>query len=122
MNLRIGGTPPYPPPPDNRSELDYLNEFIPDTYWFCYAFMTPAEFDAFRNMAIQIHYNMLPHVLETFEDLVLVHVPRGLDKLLDLEQRIEVKGETGWFVKGFNMPRLRCATQQDGCDAATDTT
>ena len=50
MNLRIGGTPPYPPPPDDRSELDYLNEFIPDTYWFCYAFITPAEIDAFRNM------------------------------------------------------------------------
>lgn len=98
MNLRIGGTPPYPPPPDDRSELDYLNEFITDTYWFCYAFMTHEQIDKLN----EHESTMYPEVVVKVEqDLYLVHVPRYLAQFLNRGKRVLIKGETGWFVKGF---------------------
>ena len=82
FDLRIGGTPPYPPPPDDRSELDYLNELITGTYWFCYAFMTHEQIDKLN----EHESTMDPEVaVKVARDMYLVHVPRYLAQLLKKE-------------------------------------
>jgi hypothetical protein len=96
MNLRVGGTPPYPPPPDDRSELDYLNELITDAYWFCYAFMNQEQI----NKLNEHECNMYPEVMIKVErDRYLVHVPRYLVQFLKRGKRELIKGETGWEVE-----------------------
>ena len=96
MHLRIGGAPPYPPPPDDRSELDYLNELIIDAYWFCYAFMTQEQIDKL----CEHESTMAPKVMVKAErDLYLVHVPRYLAQFLKRGKRVLIEGETGWEVE-----------------------
>ena len=96
FDLRIGGTPPYPPPPDDRSELDYLNELITDTYWFCYAFMTHEQIDKLN----EHESTMDPEVaVKVARDMYLVHVPRYLAQFLKKGKRVLIEGETGWDVE-----------------------
>ena len=96
MRLRIGGTPPYPPPPDDRSELDYLNELITDAYWFCYAFMTQEQIDKLN----EHKSTMAPEVIVKVErDLYFVHVPRYLAQFLKRGKRVLIESETCWDVE-----------------------
>ena len=96
FDLRMGGTPPYPSPPDDRSELDYLNELITDTYWFCYAFMTPEQIDKLNEHESTTD----PEVtVKVARDMYLVHVPRYLAQFLKKGKRVLIEGETGWDVE-----------------------
>ena len=79
FDLRIGGTPPYPSPPDDRSELDYLNELITDTYWFCYAFMTHEQIDKLNEHECTRDPEVVAKVAR---DMYLVHVPRYFAQFL----------------------------------------
>ena len=95
-SISIGGTPPYPPPPDDRSELGYLNELITATYWFCYAFMTHEQIDKLN----EHESTMDPEVVvKVKRDVYLVHVPRYLAQFLNRGKRVLIEGETGWDVE-----------------------
>ena len=78
-SISIGGTPPYPSPPDDRSELDYLNELITDTHWFCYAFRTHEQIDKLN----EHESTMDPEVVvKVARDMYLVYMPRYLAQFL----------------------------------------
>lgn len=112
MNKKVGGRPPYDPPPDGKTELKYLDEMIPDTYWMCFVFASQKQIDRLRKIVIELNGNMDIEVIKPVGDAwFLVRIPRYLTQQINLKNRIETDGETAWQIKSIRRKLLPPATE-----------
>lgn len=112
QNRKIGGSPPYPAPPDGKTELEYLNEIMKDAYWICFVFANQKQINRLKQVVQELNGNMdLEVIKEVKDDWFLVRVPRYLTQQIKLKPRTEWDGETAWNIGSIRRKLLGLATE-----------
>lgn len=112
MHLRVGGRPPFPAPPEGVSELEYLNEMLPDTYWISFVFATQGQINRLKEVIEELNGIMDLKILEQIDDdFFLVRLPRYLSPQIVFGPREEHGIETGFSIESIRdeliLPGLR---------------
>lgn len=95
MQMKLGGSPPYDPPPDGQSELDWLNHHFPDAYWTFFAIVKKKQLTALEKLA-ETSIIGVEIIKPVGDNLFAVRLPRHLINYVKLGKREEHDGETGF--------------------------